>query len=42
MHVQVRRDYDDFISEMIGKFPHEEKGIREFYKHCWSIFSRCV
>jgi prolycopene isomerase len=40
LKVQVRREYGDFIQEMVSKFPHEEKGIKEFYKHCWNIFNR--
>eukprot|EP00798_Chlamydomonas_sp_ICE-L_P018623 gene18623-25138_t len=32
-------EFDDFINEMVSKFPHEEAGIKAFYKHCWNIFS---
>ncbi len=42
LKVQVRRDYDDFIQEMVAKFPHEEAGIKAFYQHCWNIFNRCA
>ena len=37
----VDRDYDDFISRMSARFPHEEKGIRAFYETCWQVF-RCL
>ena len=37
----VDRDYDDFITRMSARFPHEAKGIRAFYETCWQVF-RCL
>ena len=37
----VDRDYDDFISRMSARFPHETKGICAFYETCWQVF-RCL
>ncbi|MQL81464.1 hypothetical protein Taro_013918 [Colocasia esculenta] len=37
--VRVHREYDDFISELISKFPHEKDGILKFYGDCWKIFN---
>ncbi|KAL6654830.1 hypothetical protein ACP70R_008295 [Stipagrostis hirtigluma subsp. patula] len=39
LSVLVHREYDDFIRELISKFPHEEEGIRKFYGTCWKIFN---
>mmetsp|Transcript_7876 Transcript_7876/g.22496 ORF Transcript_7876/g.22496 Transcript_7876/m.22496 type:complete len:623 (+) Transcript_7876:195-2063(+) len=36
---KVWRDYDEFISELVQWFPHEEKGIRAFYGDCWKVFN---
>lgn len=38
MEILVWREYEEFIKELIGKFPHEEKGIRLFYGECWKVF----
>ncbi|KAL4558440.1 hypothetical protein LXL04_036640 [Taraxacum kok-saghyz] len=39
LSVQVHRKYDDFISELTSKFPHEKEGIHKFYDVCWKIFN---
>nr|XP_043637711.1 prolycopene isomerase, chloroplastic [Erigeron canadensis] len=37
--VQVHREYNDFVSELTSKFPHEKEGILKFYDVCWKIFN---
>nr|UAJ74777.1 prolycopene isomerase [Buddleja davidii] len=39
LSVQVHREYSEFISELVGKFPHEKEGILKFYGVCWKIFN---
>ncbi|XP_062196993.1 prolycopene isomerase, chloroplastic [Phragmites australis] len=39
LSVLVHREYDDFIRELISKFPHEKEGILQFYGTCWKIFN---
>ncbi|XAR64815.1 Prolycopene isomerase [Bertholletia excelsa] len=39
LSVQVHREYNEFISELISKFPHEKEGIVKFYGECWKIFN---
>ncbi|KAJ6864648.1 prolycopene isomerase [Populus alba x Populus x berolinensis] len=39
LSVQVHREYNDFISELSAKFPHEKDGILKFYGECWKIFN---
>ncbi|TVT96855.1 hypothetical protein EJB05_57932 [Eragrostis curvula] len=39
LSVLVHREYDDFIRELISKFPHEKEGILKFYGTCWKIFN---
>ena len=39
LEVKVHRSYDEFIDELITKFPHEENGIRGFYQECWNVFN---
>lgn len=36
--VEVHRDYDRFLQELIDRFPHEGEGIRKFYDECWKVF----
>lgn len=36
---KVHRDYEDFLQELIQRFPHEAQGIRQFYDECWQIFN---
>eukprot|EP00899_Mesostigma_viride_P024352 jgi/Mesvir1/5100/Mv15262-RA.1 len=38
-HIPVWRDYDSFLAEMMVQFPHEAKGIRDFYDEAWNIFN---
>ncbi|MEO0407728.1 MAG: carotenoid isomerase [Cyanobacteria bacterium P01_A01_bin.135] len=37
--LKVHRDYEKFIDELTARFPHEAKGIRQFYDECWSVFN---
>lgn len=39
LSVRVHRDYNEFITELISKFPHEKEGINKFYSECWKIFN---
>lgn len=39
LSVQVHREYNNFIKEMISTFPHEKDGIIKFYSECWKIFN---
>lgn len=39
LSVQVHRDYEQFLSELISRFPHEESGIRAFYNVAWNVFN---
>lgn len=39
LELQVHRNYEKFLQELIQKFPHEEQGIRKFYDECWTVFN---
>ncbi len=39
LDIIVDRDYETFLSTLIARFPHEERGIRRFYDVCWSVFN---
>ncbi|KAF5180293.1 Carotene isomerase [Thalictrum thalictroides] len=39
LSVRVHREYIDFVTELISKFPHEKEGINKFYSECWKIFN---
>ncbi|KAH0913545.1 hypothetical protein HID58_036866 [Brassica napus] len=39
LSVQVHREYDEFVNELISKFPHEKEGVLGFYGVCWKIFN---
>ncbi|PZV19366.1 MAG: carotene isomerase [Leptolyngbya sp.] len=39
LEIKVHRDYEKFLQELITRFPHEEKGIRQFYDECWKVFN---
>lgn len=39
LDVRVHRQYEDFIEELVSKFPHEEEGIKKFYGDCWKVFN---
>jgi prolycopene isomerase len=37
--LEVHRDYEQFLQELIQRFPKEEAGIRQFYGECWKVFN---
>lgn len=37
--LKVHRDYEQFLQELINRFPQEAKGIRAFYDECWKVFN---
>lgn len=37
LSVLVHREYDDFVTELVNKFPHEKEGILKFYGTCWKV-----
>lgn len=37
--LKVHRDYENFLQELIQRFPHEQQGIRQFYDECWQVFN---
>ncbi|KAM3100341.1 carotenoid isomerase [Phormidesmis sp. 146-12] len=37
--LKVHKDYEKYIHELSDRFPHEEKGIRQFYDECWRVFN---
>eukprot|EP00271_Cylindrocystis_brebissonii_P005043 TRINITY_DN16994_c0_g1_i1.p1 TRINITY_DN16994_c0_g1~~TRINITY_DN16994_c0_g1_i1.p1 ORF type:complete len:646 (-),score=98.20 TRINITY_DN16994_c0_g1_i1:751-2688(-) len=39
LSVKVHRGYDEFLAELVSRFPGEEKGIRRFYGECWTVFN---
>ena len=39
LDLKVHKDYEKFLQELIAYFPHEEKGIRQFYGECWKVFN---
>lgn len=39
LEVKVHRDYEEFLTELTARFPHEAKGIRKFYDECWKVFN---
>lgn len=39
LDLKVHRDYEAFLQELIAQFPHEAKGIRQFYDECWKVFN---
>lgn len=39
LSVRVHKEYEDFISELVSRFPHEREGINKFYGICWQIFN---
>ena len=39
LSVAVDRNYENFISTLIARFPKEENGIRAFYNACWQVFN---
>ena len=41
LRIAVDRDYEQFLGDLITRFPHEASGIRRFYDTCWQVF-RCL
>jgi prolycopene isomerase len=39
LDIKVHQDYEQFLQELIAKFPGEAKGIRQFYDECWRVFN---
>jgi prolycopene isomerase len=39
LSVPVHREYAKFLGELISRFPHEEVGIRTFYKEAWRVYN---
>ena len=39
LDIKVHQDYEQFLQELFAKFPHEAKGIRQFYDECWRVFN---
>jgi prolycopene isomerase len=39
LELKVHRDYEKFLQELTAHFPHEAKGIRQFYDECWKVFN---
>ncbi|KAA8497842.1 Prolycopene isomerase, chloroplastic [Porphyridium purpureum] len=39
LQLRVHKDYEKYVQELSARFPHEEKGIRRFYKECWNVFN---
>ncbi|NET10787.1 MAG: carotene isomerase, partial [Symploca sp. SIO2B6] len=37
--LKVHYDYENFLQELIARFPHEATGIRQFYDECWAVFN---
>ena len=39
LKLKVYQQYEKFIQELTEKFPHERKGIKQFYDECWTVFN---
>ncbi|KAG0598860.1 hypothetical protein M758_12G106400 [Ceratodon purpureus] len=39
LSVPVHREYEEFLGELIRRFPHEEVGIRTFYDEAWRVYN---
>jgi prolycopene isomerase len=39
LDLRVHRDYKKFLQELTARFPHEKKGIHQFYDECWQVFN---
>jgi prolycopene isomerase len=39
LELKVHRDYEQFLQELIAKFPDEAAGLRQFYGECWKVFN---
>ena len=38
LDLKVHKDYEKFLQELTGHFPHQAQGIRRFYDQCWQVF----
>jgi prolycopene isomerase len=39
LDLRVHQNYEKFIQELGDRFPHERRGIRQFYDECWKVFN---
>ncbi|WP_407900601.1 carotenoid isomerase [Scytonema sp. NUACC26] len=39
LDIKVDRVYEEFLLSLTKYFPHESKGIRQFYDECWKVFN---
>jgi prolycopene isomerase len=39
LDLKVHREYENFLQELTQHFPHEARGIRQFYDECWKVFN---
>lgn len=39
LDIKVHQDYNKFLQELTAKFPHEARGIKQFYDECWRVFN---
>ncbi len=39
LDIKVYRTYERFLQNLIAYFPHESKGIHQFYHECWKVFN---
>ncbi|MBW4431190.1 MAG: carotene isomerase [Pelatocladus maniniholoensis HA4357-MV3] len=39
LNLKVERTYENFLQNLIAYFPHEAKGIHQFYDECWQVFN---
>ncbi|CAI5502393.1 unnamed protein product, partial [Closterium sp. Naga37s-1] len=37
LFLRVHRSYEQFLEELVARFPHERDGIRKFYDECWAV-----
>jgi len=42
LSVLVHRDFEEFVQELVKRFPEEEAGVRGFYGECWRVSTDCV
>ncbi len=39
LEIKVHRDYENYLQELIQKFPLERQGLRRFYDAFWQVFN---
>jgi prolycopene isomerase len=39
LNLKVDRVYENFLQNLTAYFPHEKRGIRQFYNECWKVFN---